>query len=52
MTIERLARELSLSLDDTAWLLRAVPKAGGRTKLRKLDVAQTNALARALRDLR
>jgi len=52
MTIERLAADLSLTVDDTAWLIRAVPGAGGRTKLRKLDVAQTNALAGALRDLR
>jgi hypothetical protein len=52
MTIEQLAADLSLTLDDIAWLLRAVPAAGGRTKLRKLDVAQTDAFARALRDLR
>jgi len=51
MTIEGLAGGLPLSLDDTASLLRAVPAASGRTKLRKLGVEQTNALARALREL-
>jgi DNA helicase-2/ATP-dependent DNA helicase PcrA len=51
MTIKRVAADLDLTGDDLACVLDAVGGATARTKLRKLDLQQTEALARALRDL-
>lgn len=51
MTIGRVAADLDLTGDDLACVLAAVGGATARTKLRKLDLKQTEALALALRDL-